>query len=132
VWLDAAAATADALAYLRFHCGAPLVEAPEAARFVVIADPGGMPPFEVFEAGTDERPDLSATLLLQVPSLIAHRGVRLTGPGIGGEARLEVAGAPALWPSLRANAARFPRGVDVILCAGARVAALPRTTRVEG
>jgi hypothetical protein len=29
------------------------------------------------------------------------------------------------------NRARFPRGVDVILCAGTRIAALPRTVRIE-
>jgi alpha-D-ribose 1-methylphosphonate 5-triphosphate synthase subunit PhnH len=131
VWLDAAAATADVVAWLRFHSGAPVVGAPAAARFAVIVDAAAMPALEAFEPGTDERPDLSATVVVQVPALAAGRGVRLTGPGIETAARLEVGGAPALWPGLRANAARFPRGVDVILCAGARLAALPRTTRVE-
>jgi alpha-D-ribose 1-methylphosphonate 5-triphosphate synthase subunit PhnH len=131
VWLDPAAATADVVAYLRFHCGAPVVGAPPTARFAVIADPVRMPPLEAFEAGTDERPDLSATIVVQVGSLTEGRGARLTGPGIERHARLEVTGAPALWPAARANAARFPRGVDVILCAGDRLAALPRTTRVE-
>ena len=132
LWLDPAAATADVVAYLRFHCGAPLVDAPPAARFAVIAQWPRMPGLDVWEAGTDERPDLSATLVLQVDGLTGDRGARLTGPGIAGEARLEVTGAPGLWPMLRANAARFPRGVDVMLCAGVRLAALPRTTRVEG
>ena len=81
--------------------------------------------------GTDERPDLSATLVIQVTGLTLGRGARLTGPGIEGEAQLDVVGAPALWPGWRANAGRFPRGVDVVLCAGVRLAALPRTTRVE-
>lgn len=132
LWLDPAAATAEVVAFLRFHCGAPLVEAPAAARFAVIADAARQPSLEAFDPGGDERPDLSATLLLQVAGLAAGRGARLTGPGIEGEARLEVSGAPDLWPALRANAARFPRGVDVVLCSGARLAALPRTTRVEG
>jgi alpha-D-ribose 1-methylphosphonate 5-triphosphate synthase subunit PhnH len=44
-----------------------------------------------------------------------------------------VAGLPLeFWDAARANAARFPRGVDLLLCAGDRLAALPRTTRVEG
>jgi alpha-D-ribose 1-methylphosphonate 5-triphosphate synthase subunit PhnH len=90
-----------------------------------------MPALEAFEPGTDERPELSATVVVQVPALAAGRGVRLTGPGIETTTRLEVSGAPGLWPGLRANAARFPRGVDVIVCAGAGLAALPRTTRVE-
>lgn len=131
VWLDPAAATADVVAYLRFHCGAPVVGTPPAARFAVVADPATMPALGTFEGGTDERPDLSATLVIQVTGLTGGRGARLTGPGIESEARLEVVGAPALWPDWRANIRRFPRGVDVILCAGSRLAALPRTTRVE-
>jgi alpha-D-ribose 1-methylphosphonate 5-triphosphate synthase subunit PhnH len=87
---------------------------------------------DVVDAGTEERPDLSATLVLQVDGLVEGRGRRLTGPGIDGAAWLEVPGAPVLWQTVRANATRFPRGIDVILCAGDRLAALPRTTRVEG
>jgi alpha-D-ribose 1-methylphosphonate 5-triphosphate synthase subunit PhnH len=132
VWLDAAAATADVVAYLRFHCGAPLVDTPAAARFAVVADAERMPSLEAFEPGTDERPDLAATVLVQVAGLAGGRGLRLRGPGIEGEARLEVSGRPGLGSALRANAARFPRGVDLVLCAGDRLAALPRTTRVEG
>ena len=132
LWLEPAAATADVVAYLRFHCGAPLVDAPPAARFAVIADPSRMPPLDAWDPGTDERPDLSTTLVLQVGRLAGDRGARLTGPGIETEARLEVSGAPGLWSAMRAGSARFPRGVDVIVCAGDRLAALPRTTRVEG
>jgi alpha-D-ribose 1-methylphosphonate 5-triphosphate synthase subunit PhnH len=131
VWLDPAAATADVVAYLRFHCGAPVVGAPAAARFAVVADPARMPTLGAFAGGTDERPDLSAMLVIQVTALTGERGARLTGPGIEGEALLEVVGAPALWRDWRANTGRFPRGVDVILCAGAHLAALPRTTCVE-
>jgi alpha-D-ribose 1-methylphosphonate 5-triphosphate synthase subunit PhnH len=132
LWLDPTAASIDVVEYLRFHCGVPLARSPGAARFAVIVDARGLPPLDAFDAGTDERPDLSATLILQVDELRAGRGQRLTGPGIDGEARLEVLGAPTLWDSVRSNAARFPRGVDFLLCAGALLAALPRTTRVEG
>ena len=91
-----------------------------------------MPPLSAFDAGTDERPDRSATLIVQVSGLASGSGRRLSGPGIDGEARLEVNGAPpGFWDAVRANAARFPRGVDLFLCAGDRIAALPRTTRVE-
>jgi alpha-D-ribose 1-methylphosphonate 5-triphosphate synthase subunit PhnH len=131
LWLDAAAANAGVVDYLRFHCGMALVEAPGTARFVLIADATRIPSLDDLEAGTDERPDLSATVVLQVARLSRGRGPRLTGPGIESEARLEVAGAPQLWAMASANAARFPRGVDFILCAGDRLAALPRTTRVE-
>jgi alpha-D-ribose 1-methylphosphonate 5-triphosphate synthase subunit PhnH len=133
VWLDTVAATAPVRDYLRFHCGAPLVATPVDARFALIADPGGMPPLAAFDAGTDERPDRSATLVVQVRGLVSGTGRRLSGPGIDGQARLDVDGLPLeFWDAARANAARFPRGVDLLLCAGDRLAALPRTTRVEG
>jgi alpha-D-ribose 1-methylphosphonate 5-triphosphate synthase subunit PhnH len=133
LWLDAHAASAQAREYLRFHCGVPLVDAPRDARFALIADPAAMPPLDAFDAGSDERPDRSATLIIQVGALHGSRGRRLIGPGVDGEARLGVQGVPrGFWDAVRANAARFPRGVDLLLCAGHQLAALPRTTRVEG
>jgi len=91
-----------------------------------------MPPLEAFDAGTDEYPDRSATVIVQVAALAAGAGKRLTGPGIAGEGRLSVDGLPErFWTGLRENHTRFPRGVDVILASPASVAALPRTTLVE-
>lgn len=132
LWLDSLAATEGAVDYLRFHCGAPLVAAPAEARFALIADPHGLCGLEAFDNGTDEYPDRSATLILQVQSLTGGRGRRLHGPGIAGEIRLDVDGVPPrLWADWKANHARFPRGVDLIFSAGTVVAALPRSVRVE-
>jgi len=45
---------------------------------------------------------------------------------------LEIDGLPADFAARwAANHALFPRGVDVILCAGTSVAALPRSVTVE-
>jgi alpha-D-ribose 1-methylphosphonate 5-triphosphate synthase subunit PhnH len=132
IWLDAAAARPEVVGWLRFHCGAPVVERPEAARFALVADPLAMPPLHAFDAGTPEYPDRSATLILQVQALLGGTGRRLAGPGIEGTPRLEVAGVPAhFWTCVRDNHAQFPRGVDTVLSAGRMLAALPRTTRVE-
>lgn len=132
VWLDARASTLEALAYLRFHCGCRLVDAPAHGSFALISDPGSMPPLSAFDLGSDEFPERSTTLLVQVEGLTAGRGRRLTGPGIRVEARLEARGLPdAVWQGLRHNHGLFPRGVDVLLTAGRRLAALPRTTAVE-
>jgi alpha-D-ribose 1-methylphosphonate 5-triphosphate synthase subunit PhnH len=132
VWLDTRASTLEALGYLRFHCGCRLVNAPEQGRFALISDPGSMPPLTAFDLGSDEFPDRSTTLLVQVEGLTAGRGRKLTGPGIRLEARLEARGLPdAFWQGLRHNHALFPRGVDVLLTAGRQLAALPRTTAVE-
>jgi alpha-D-ribose 1-methylphosphonate 5-triphosphate synthase subunit PhnH len=133
LWLDEAAARPDAVEWLRFHSGAPIVSRPEAARFALIADPQGMPSPDTFDSGTAEYPERSATLIVQVQSLLGGTGRRLRGPGIADEARLEVAGVPdAFWTWMAANHALFPCGVDVFLSAGRVIAALPRTTEVEG
>lgn len=131
LWLDAAAGTAETVAHLRFHCGCPLADDPERGRFVVVADPDGMPELDRFDPGTDEHPDRSATVIVQVRAMRAGAGKRLSGPGIQHETRLAVEGLPArFWDALRDNHRRFPRGVDVLLTAGASLAALPRSTRV--
>ncbi len=133
VWLDARASTLETFAYLRFQCGCRLVDAPGQARFGLISEPGSMPPLSAFDLGSDEFPERSTTLLVQVEGLTAGRGRKLTGPGIGIETRLEARGLPdAFWQDLRHNHGLFPRGVDVLLTAGRQLAALPRTTSVEG
>jgi alpha-D-ribose 1-methylphosphonate 5-triphosphate synthase subunit PhnH len=128
VWLDRAAA--PAADWLRFHAGCPLVAAPGNAQFVLACS--GMPDFETLAQGTEEAPQDSATLVLQVASLAQGMALRLTGPGIASEHRLHVEGLPADFPQRWArNAALFPRGVDVILCAGGSLTALPRSLRIE-
>jgi alpha-D-ribose 1-methylphosphonate 5-triphosphate synthase subunit PhnH len=131
LWLDAAAA--GTAAYFRFHCGCPIAEAPDAAVFALLADGGRLPPLDRFSAGDAEFPDRSATLILQVAGLRAGEGRRLAGPGIDGSAGLAVDGIDeAFWAAWAENRLRFPLGFDAILAAGDRLAALPRTVRVEG
>ncbi len=120
-------AGAAAEAWVRFHCGAPLAPA-GAAQFVLDPEAGLL----ALDPGTEEEPERGATLILEVAALEEGRGWRLTGPGIREEHRLLVAGAPpgfvADWA---ANRARTPCGVDVILCAGDAIAALPRSVAIE-
>jgi len=133
LWLDDGAGTDEIREFLRFHCGCPLMDAPGVARFALIAKPEAMPEISRFDRGTDESPDRSATLVVQLAALEGGRGRRLTGPGIAGESLLEARDLPnRFWRGLRENHALFPRGVDVLLTAGRRLAALPRTTLVEG
>ncbi|WP_270934252.1 phosphonate C-P lyase system protein PhnH [Falsiroseomonas oryzae] len=124
------AAGAEAEAWARFHCGCPLVA--DGAAFVL--DPAAS--LLALDAGTEEEPERGATLILEVASLQEgprdERCWRLTGPGIKDAQRLQVGGAPAGFVADWArNRARFPRGVDVILCAGTRIAALPRSVSIE-
>lgn len=127
LWTDAGA---EALGWIAFHCGAPLVATPGAAAFLLAT--GAMPPLAALAAGSDDAPQEGATLIQQVAGLAPGEGWALTGPGIAREHRLRVEGLPpdflAQWA---ANAARFPRGVDLLLCAGDRVAAFPRTVTIR-
>ena len=133
LWLDRAAATAQVRDYLRFHCGVPLVEAPADARFALIADATA----DAAAVGLRRRHRRAARPLRHADRAGQWTGVRPRASAeraraSTGEARLEVDGTPpGFWDAVRANAARFPRGVDLFLCAGDRIAALPRTTRVE-
>mgnify|MGYP005849711125 CR=1 FL=1 len=130
VWLDAALCTPEVIAWLRFHTGCRIVETPEEAAFVFAAEPAALA-FDRLPAGSDDFPDRSATAVLQIASLDRGPPLRLSGPGIEAEGTLRVEGLPAGFVAWRArNRAAYPRGVDVVLVAGATIAALPRSTTV--
>lgn len=126
LWLDPRAE--GAREWLAFHCGARFAPLGQAA-FAVALD---WPELARLHAGSHEAPEDGATLILQVPRIGAGRRFRLRGPGIDGVAMLAVDGLPdgfaADWA---ANHARFPCGVDLVLCAGTTLAALPRSVVVE-
>ncbi|MGD9535564.1 MAG: phosphonate C-P lyase system protein PhnH [Alphaproteobacteria bacterium] len=130
VWIELASGRDEAARFFAFHCGCPLAEAPEEARFVLVdALPQAM---ERFPAGSAERPELSATLILQLKALDGGTPVALSGPGIEERARIAPRGLPAaFWDMTRDNHALFPSGVDFILVAGRAICGLPRTTRAE-
>lgn len=134
LWLAPTLATTAAQGYLRFHSNASILNDVGQAAFV-LADAGGMPALDACTPGDDRYPDRSATLVVEVPRLAADGpgAWTLQGPGIEARASLATEGLPgdflARWHD---NTQRFPRGVDLILTQGRRLAALPRTTRVTG
>lgn len=126
VWLDSELMTLRP--WLGFHCGAPIVARGEAA-FVIAKR---MPPLEDLRSGTHETPEESATLILQVASLEGGMSLRLEGPGLAAPNTLRVDGLPLDFPSLWAgNHGLFPLGIDLILCSGTNLAALPRSVSVK-
>lgn len=126
IWQDAGDAAAE---WLRFHAGCPLVEAPAQAAFLLAT--GAPPSLDSLALGTDEEPQAGATLILQVAALEQAPGLTLSGPGIEHTHALRVDGLPpGFWAAREKLRPLFPRGIDLILCAGTRLAALPRTTRV--
>ena len=110
--------------WIAFHVGAPLVAAAEATFALGRWD--DLHPVSRFCIGQPDYPDRAATLIVEQDRLTGH-GPALTGPGI----------ETAVWLSLpetaafRANRAKFPLGFDTVFTSDDRIAALPRSTRVE-
>jgi alpha-D-ribose 1-methylphosphonate 5-triphosphate synthase subunit PhnH len=133
LWVDWIADTPPLRAYLKFHCGCPIVERSQDAVFGLVTDPANMPRLALFAQGHDQYPDSSASLLLQVPSLEDGPAVTVKGPGIREAAILRAAGLPDwFWNDWRLNAAQFPLGVDIFLTCGRTVIGLPRSILAEG
>jgi alpha-D-ribose 1-methylphosphonate 5-triphosphate synthase subunit PhnH len=132
LWLDAQMAeTADAAKWLRFHTGAPIVAESSICSFALIGEARSLPALDRFSSGSNEYPDRSTTLILQVESLTQGRAFELRGPGIDGATMLRAVVEPAdLFDRLAVNVELFPRGIDVVLVADDAVVAIPRTTRV--
>lgn len=127
-WLDETLDNEGLNAWLSFHTGAAKAASMDGASFVLIGDPLAMPKFECFGQGTQEYPDNSATLILQVEALEGGTSLVFEGPGVEGRATFAPVGLPPdfahQWVE---NRARFPRGVDLILVAGDAIACLPRS-----
>jgi alpha-D-ribose 1-methylphosphonate 5-triphosphate synthase subunit PhnH len=132
IWLDAKLSeTAEVAKWLKFHSSAPVVADPSIASFALIGDAAAFPDLNRFSFGTNEYPDRSTTLILQVESLTQGNEYRLSGPGIDGIAILRATIAPKdLFDRLAINAPLFPRGIDVVLVADDSIVAITRTTRL--
>jgi alpha-D-ribose 1-methylphosphonate 5-triphosphate synthase subunit PhnH len=123
--------TSEVAKWLKFHSGAPVVDDPSICSFALIGNGAALPDLSNFSFGTNEYPDRSTTLILQVDSLKHGSAYELRGPGIDGTASLRAMIAPAdLFDRLALNETMFPRGIDVVLVSGETIVAIPRTTRL--
>lgn len=131
IWVSEALRDGPAGAWLRFHCGAALVEEPANAAFAVIDGAKDAPPLSDFNPGNDQFPDRSTTVLVQCAALGGGEAVTLSGPGIPGSREIAPAGLRAgFWNEVAANAELYPLGVDLILSQGEAVIGLPRSTQI--
>nr|WP_294505299.1 phosphonate C-P lyase system protein PhnH [uncultured Rhodopila sp.] len=130
LWLDPEAEAAKA--WIAFHTGAPITVDPARSMFALALSQSVMESWHGLPPGTDEAPETSATVILQVVSLTTGTDFVLEGPGMRAPETLTVDGLPpdfaAIW---RRNHAQYPRGIDLILCAGNQIAALPRSVAVR-
>ena len=134
VWLDSSMSeTSEVAKWLKFHTSAPVVADSSISSFALIGDAAALPELSRFALGTNEYPDRSTTLIVQLEDLTKGERYELRGPGIDGSAVLRATIQPKnLCERLAANAALFPRGIDVVLVADDAIVAIPRTTRLVG
>lgn len=131
IWLDEPFASSPAVTdWIRFHTGAPIVADPCAAAFALIAQSAALSSFGQFAQGSDEYPDRSTSLIVQVERF-AGPVITIEGPGIKNSRSFAAEPLPddfvARW---RDNRDLFPRGIDLVLVASHEIAALPRSVRV--
>ncbi|GAU83042.1 phosphonate C-P lyase system protein PhnH [Bosea sp. BIWAKO-01] len=132
IWLPADLRAGPAGAWLRFHCGATLVENPAEAAFAVLNGTDTAPALSAFSPGTDQFPDRSTSVIVQCTSLAGGDAVTLTGPGIADSREIAPNGLrPGFWAEVAANAARYPLGIDLILSHGEAIIGLPRSTQIR-
>lgn len=132
LWLAPSVASESIAAYLRFHTGCRLVERHVEADVAFIGGTEELPRLASFALGTEDYPERSATVVIQLERLVSHAGWTLRGPGIAERSTFAPSGLDdrfvRQWCELNQW---FPRGIDVFLTSGSRLAGLPRTTRIE-
>jgi alpha-D-ribose 1-methylphosphonate 5-triphosphate synthase subunit PhnH len=132
IWLDERmSATSHVAKWLKFHTSAPVIADSSISSFALIGQPKDLPSLDRFAFGSNEYPDRSTTLILQIDSLTQGPAIELRGPGIDGTAIQQAAIQPQdLLERLEINVTLFPRGIDVVLVHDDAIIAIPRTTRL--
>ncbi|PDT16973.1 phosphonate C-P lyase system protein PhnH [Rhizobium sp. J15] len=131
VWLTQGLTRSAVPEWLGFHAGAPLTAEKADARFAFIEAGTALCSFGLFASGTQEYPDRSTTLVIELPALEGGHRLALMGPGIESVTEIAPVGLPETFPRLWAeNRALFPRGIDIVLTSGKRFLCLPRTTKI--
>lgn len=131
VWLSSGLAKSAVPQWLGFHTGAPVTPEKAEARFAVVEAGTPLSSFGLFAAGTQEYPDRSTTVVIELADIEGGRKLALMGPGIKTVTDIAPLGLPdtflRLWTE---NRALFPRGIDIVLTSGSRFVCLPRTTKI--
>lgn len=131
VYLTPAMIEAGVQAWFAFHTGALVTGERSEAAFAFVEAGMPLPPLSTFAAGSQEYPDRSTTVVLELASLEGGPSVVLEGPGIDGSIEIAPVGLPPHFESMWAdNGTLYPRGVDLILAAGNRILCLPRTAKI--
>lgn len=131
-WMNGELAKSGVPGWLAFHSGAELESDKAQARFAVFEAGAALTSLGLFSVGTQEYPDRSTTVLIEVTAFEGGSPLRLTGPGIRDERHIAPQGLPQVFLHMWAeNRLAFPRGIDVILTCGDSFLCLPRSTQID-
>jgi len=131
VWLSPALNKSAVPGWLSFHTGATVTTEKAEARFAFVDSGMALSTFGLFAPGTQEYPDRSTTVVIEIAALDGGRTLALMGPGIKTVTEIAPVGLPETFIRLwNENRALFPRGVDIVLAAGSSFLCLPRTTKI--
>lgn len=103
------------------------------ADYVVCSAARAVQPEFTPRLGTIYRPEGGALLLLTCES-VTHPGftLELSGPGVKDTTTLALSGVHLSWLAARETWCKdFPAGCDFVFCSQTKLAAIPRTTRIE-
>lgn len=131
VYLSPALAKAGVAPWLGFQTGAAVTDIKSEARFAFVEAGAPFPALASFARGSQDYPDRSTTVIVELEKLEGGEELTLTGPGIRDRIAISPQGLPGLFPALWAeNHALYPRGVDLILTSGRACLCLPRSARI--
>jgi alpha-D-ribose 1-methylphosphonate 5-triphosphate synthase subunit PhnH len=131
VYLSPALAKAGVAPWLGFQTGAAATDLKSEARFALIEAGAPFPALASFGRGSQDYPDRSTTVIVELETLEGGEELTLAGPGIRERITISPKGLPGLFPALWAeNHALYPRGVDLILTSGRACLCLPRSARI--
>ncbi|MBA4796674.1 MAG: phosphonate C-P lyase system protein PhnH [Rhizobiales bacterium] len=132
IWLTSVLAKSALPGWIGFHTGASLTSTKSDAKFAFVEAGAPVPSLTQFALGTQEYPDRSTTLVVEIAALEGGQPLQLSGPGIRDTTTIAPKGLPETFLRQWAdNRALFPRGVDLVLTCGPRFIALPRTTKIR-
>lgn len=132
IWLTPILAKSALPGWIGFHTGASFTSTKSDAKFAFVETGAPVPSLTQFALGTQEYPDRSTTLVVEIAALEGGQPLQLSGPGIRDTAMIAPKGLPETFLRQWAdNRALFPRGVDLVLTCGPRFIALPRTTKIR-
>lgn len=131
VWLSERCQTPMVKTNLTFHCGCKISTEQSEAQFAIYDLDEFMQADNLqFSMGNERYPDLSTTIVLQLPESMDLSETVWSGPGIQ-ESRICSLPIPQSFWAKRQSMVEFPRGIDFIFTQGNRVMGLPRSTRIS-